>query len=268
MDQDVRGYTNSAAALNSYICAPREHALQLPHRAVGGPRFRGRSGIHLLVIIQRAQVGTTRLRSALMALGKAPSEIDDATPRRTGTRAAETAARRSRILQAAVALARHGGYDAVQMRDVAAQAEVALGTLYRHYASKDQLLVAVMLDQTETLRHRLEQHPVPGGTAADRVSEVLRRACHSLERERKVTGALVRAMFATEPEVAETKMRVQREMQSIIATAIGNEVRDVDAIVDVLGNVWLAAMSFWVGGVTDGRPMSDRLTTAAHLLLQ
>ncbi len=199
--------------------------------------------------------------------GPTPSEPSASATRRTGTRAAETEQRKVRILRAAVILARDGGYDAVQMRDVAARAEVAIGTLYRHYASKDQLLVAVMLDSTETLRIRLEQHPIPGGNAADRVSAILRRACHSLEREPKVTGALVRAMFAAEPEVAATKRLVQAEMHAIIASAIGSEVRDVDAIIDVLGHVWLSAMAFWVGGVSDGAPMSDHLTVAAELLL-
>jgi AcrR family transcriptional regulator len=44
------------------------------------------------------------------------------TARRPGTRAAETAARRRRLLAAATELAAEGGYDAVQMRDVAARA--------------------------------------------------------------------------------------------------------------------------------------------------
>src|SRR5262249_21697473 len=39
--------------------------------------------------------------------------------------------RRQRILKAAVELAAEGGYDAVQMREVALRADVALGTLYR-----------------------------------------------------------------------------------------------------------------------------------------
>ena len=193
--------------------------------------------------------------------------------RRTGNRAAETEARKSRILVAATALAADGGYEAVHMRDVAARAEVALGTLYRHYASKDQLLLAVMLDQTERLRVRLEQHPIPGATAADRVSEVLQRACRALERERNVTGALVRAMFSTEPEVSQTKLAVQREMHAIIAAAMGDtrseaKVPPIDGVVDVLGHVWLSAMAFWAGGLTDGIPMSEHLTTAAHLLLR
>ena len=196
------------------------------------------------------------------------SDLGGPATRRTGMRAAETVARKQRILRATVRMAREGGYDGVQMRDVAAQAEVALGTLYRHYASKDQLLLAVMLDQTETLRQRLEQHPVPGGSAAERVSEVLRRACRSLERERNVTGALVRAMFATEPEVAQIKADVHDEMKSIIATAIGDEEANINAVVDVLGQVWLSTMAFWVGGVSPETTMIERLTTAAHLLLR
>ena len=59
--------------------------------------------------------------------------IPPASRRSGGNRAAETAARRQRLIEAAVGLAAEGGYEAVQMRDVAARAEVALGTLYRHY---------------------------------------------------------------------------------------------------------------------------------------
>src|SRR6185436_17678036 len=82
----------------------------------------------------------------------------------TGTRAAETAVRKQLLLDAATALAAEGGYDAVQMRDVAARAEVALGTLYRHYASKDQLLLAALAAQAATLRERLVHHPPRGDT--------------------------------------------------------------------------------------------------------
>src|SRR2546423_14146430 len=86
----------------------------------------------------------------------------------TGTRAIETAERKKRCIDAAIALAGEGGYDAVQMRDVAGRAEVALGTLYRHYASKDQLLLAAMAQQAVTLRERLAPRPPRGGPPAPR----------------------------------------------------------------------------------------------------
>ena len=54
-----------------------------------------------------------------------------------------------------MSLAAEGGYDAVQMRDVAATAQVALGTIYRYFASKDHLLAATLVEWTKDLQRRL-----------------------------------------------------------------------------------------------------------------
>ena len=54
--------------------------------------------------------------------------------------------RRDRMLEAAMKLAAEGGYDAVQMREVADGAGVALGTLYRYFPSKVHLLVAALAE--------------------------------------------------------------------------------------------------------------------------
>src|SRR6267142_2365648 len=126
----------------------------------------------------------------------------------TGTRAIETAERKKRCIDAAVALAAEGGYDAVQMRDVAARAEVALGTLYRHYSSKDQLLLAAMALQAATLRERLVQRPPKGDTPAARVSDVLQRASRSLERAPLVTRAMLAAMSSTEEAAVPLKHEI------------------------------------------------------------
>ena len=50
-------------------------------------------------------------------------------------------ARLTRMLEVTAELALEGGWDAVQMREVAHRAEVALGTLYRYFPSKEYLLV-------------------------------------------------------------------------------------------------------------------------------
>ncbi len=60
--------------------------------------------------------------------------------------------RRKRILDATLALASKGGYDAVQMRTVAERADVALGTLYRYFPSKIHLLVSSALRSGSTGR--------------------------------------------------------------------------------------------------------------------
>jgi AcrR family transcriptional regulator len=189
-------------------------------------------------------------------------------PRRTGQRAAETAARKARLLDAAITLAGEGGYDAVQMRDVAARADVALGTLYRHYSSKDQLLLAALREQAATMRDALDRRPPAGITPAERVADVLRRASRALERNPRVTGALVTALFANDPEAAEQKAAVRVHLDAMIARALdGADVADLDGVIDVLGHTWIATMAFWASGHGDGEPMGDRMERAAHLLL-
>ena len=187
---------------------------------------------------------------------------------RSGTRAAETAARKQRLLLAATELAAEGGYDAVQMRDVAARAEVALGTLYRHYASKDQLLLAALADQATTLRERLDQRPPRGDAPAERVADVLRRATRALERQPRVTHAMVTAMSVADDSAAPVKQEVNETLRAIIVDAVdGTSVSDLDDIVRVLGSVWFAELTFWSGGLTDAAAMVDHLARAASLLL-
>src|ERR1700681_88397 len=69
-------------------------------------------------------------------------------------------ARRKRIVAVAMDLASRGGYEAVQMRDVAARAGVALGTLYRYFSSKDQLLAYTWTDWSQELQEHLWRHPI------------------------------------------------------------------------------------------------------------
>jgi AcrR family transcriptional regulator len=186
-----------------------------------------------------------------------------------GTRAAETALRKRRLLEAATALAAEGGYDAVQMRDVASRAGVALGTLYRHFSSKDQLLLAALAAQAATLRDRLEQRPAAGSTPADRVADVLQRACRALERQPRVTAAMVTAMSAGAEETTGTKREVDETLKAIIASAISDngDVADLDGVVRVLGHVWFSSLNFWVGGMAEPGQMATDLESAAHLLL-
>jgi AcrR family transcriptional regulator len=187
-----------------------------------------------------------------------------------GTRAAETAVRKQRLLDAATTLAAGGGYDAVQMRDVAAEAGVALGTLYRHYASKDQLLLAAMAQQAATLRERLVQRPPRGATAAERVSDVLRRATRALEREPTVTKAMLSAMASTDDAALPVKHEIDATLRAIIAdaaTGAGRGVDKLDDIVGVLGAVWFAELTYWSNGLSSSGAMADNLARAAELLL-
>src|SRR6478735_7574049 len=67
-----------------------------------------------------------------------------------------------RIFDVAIQLAEEGGYDNVRQRDVAARAGVALGTLYKRFRSKEDILSAALDRETEKLERKLEKGPVKG----------------------------------------------------------------------------------------------------------
>src|SRR3954466_16046681 len=92
-----------------------------------------------------------------------------------GALARSQAARRRRVIDATLELAAGGGFDAVQMRDVAAEAGGALGPVYRSCESRERRLLETSLEQVDALRHRIAERPPAGPPAADRVVDVLRR---------------------------------------------------------------------------------------------
>ena len=184
-------------------------------------------------------------------------------------RARNQAARRERVIEAATELAATGGYDAVQMRDVAERADVALGTLYRYFPSKDHLLIATLGEWAEQLHQRLRQKPPRGASPAERVTDVLQRASRALEREPQLTAALVAALSSADPVVAEEKQAVYDVLHAMITLAVDDaDVDDRDGVVRVLGHVWFACLVSWAGGMAETGRMADDLTLAARLLLK
>jgi AcrR family transcriptional regulator len=169
-----------------------------------------------------------------------------------GSAAATTASqreRRLRILNAAVSLARRGGYDAVQMREVAELADVALGTLYRYFPSKVHLLAAAMVRQLETLHDQLLREEPEGNDAGERLLAVIYRLIGALERDKLVSDALVRAMVLAGPDEIE---QINTVNSSIIATAIhgrGAAVTQCDYAISLLiGKVLMTDLLGWLCG--------------------
>src|ERR1700743_2597294 len=108
-------------------------------------------------------------------------------------------ARRQRVIDAAMPLGLEGGYEAVQMRDVAAKADVAMGTVYRYFTSKDHLLPATHVHWRELLDTRIGQHPPRGDHPADRVLDVLDRALRAMGRQPKLVPAGLHSPFPPRP---------------------------------------------------------------------
>ena len=182
----------------------------------------------------------------------------------SGTRAIQTLpphqqARRDRIVLAALQLLDRGEYDQIQMRDVAAGADVALGTLYRYFASKEHLYAAVMLEWMASFGRKLEREPLPAG-ARDAVHEFMRRAIAAFVRKPQFLrlqivlegstdreAAALYAQFANRyfdafqdmlPDLAPARVElVERALGCVLATMLREHAMGRVEVDDVYGTV-------------------------------
>jgi TetR/AcrR family transcriptional regulator, cholesterol catabolism regulator len=202
----------------------------------------------------------TRTTDALSAPGDA--ELGSAAQRE----------RRKRILDATLALASKGGYDAVQMRAVAERADVALGTLYRYFPSKIHLLVAALAREFGQMVDRLSRTAVPGDTPYDRLLYVLRRTTKAMQRDPMLTEAMTRAFMFADPSAAAEVDIVARQMEQLFIIAMqGSEPEpsaDDIAIARVIGDVWMSYLVRWVTRRASADDVSAHLELAARLLLR
>jgi TetR/AcrR family transcriptional regulator, cholesterol catabolism regulator len=179
------------------------------------------------------------------------------------------AARRDRVVTAALELASAGGYDAVQMRDVAQAAGVALGTIYRYFPSKDALLAGAMVRWMEDLETRVSQRAPRGATTADRVFDVLRRAVAGMEREPRLGEAVITALTSDDPRAAAALQGATASMNRVMLRAFPADLDEAteQALTKVLGHVWFSCLVSWTTGVGDMAWVADELEVACHLLL-
>ena len=177
--------------------------------------------------------------------------------------------RRKRILDATLALAAKGGYEAVQMRTVAERADVALGTLYRYFPSKIHLLVSGLAREFERAQERLDRAPIPGDTRYDRTLYVLGRVTRSMQRDPLLIEAMTRAFMFADPSAATEVNTVAALMEEMLTKAMhdGEPTADERAIARIIGDVWLSNLVAWVTRRASATDVASHLELAARLLL-
>jgi AcrR family transcriptional regulator len=183
-----------------------------------------------------------------------------------GVRSRSQHQRRKRIVQAAAALASRGGVEAMQMRTVAERAGVALGTLYRYFPSKMDLVVAVVSEELDTLEGSLERRPPRAAAPPQRAVDVLMRATRGLMREPELAEALIRSLL-----VSDVKTDFGHRMSGLLMrAAVTGEVPEDDpklTLVKSLCSVWIMEMIEMLRGHASADDVQYRLEMAASRLL-
>mgnify|MGYP001295783576 CR=1 FL=1 len=176
--------------------------------------------------------------------------------------------RRKRIVQAAAALASRGGIEAMQMRTVSERAGVALGTLYRYFPSKMDLVVAVVSEELDLLEASIERRPPRSGDPPQRAVEVLMRATRGLMREPELAEALIRSLL-----LSDVKTDFGERMTGMLLLAAYGRPADVPAgdprrlVARALAGIWTMEMIEMLRGNATAEEVQARLEIAAARLL-
>ncbi|MFE6162253.1 TetR/AcrR family transcriptional regulator [Streptomyces sp. NPDC056486] len=137
-----------------------------------------------------------------------------------GRRERKKAATRQKIADTALQLFLERGYDAVGIRDVAAEADVAVTTLFSHFASKE----ALVFEQDEDFEQRLTQ-AVTGRAPHEPLVPALRHEIQALVRHCTADGAApVFRMIDESPALRKYDESMQLRHAESLATAIAADL--------------------------------------------
>lgn len=129
-------------------------------------------------------------------------------------------ARHQRILRAAARQGAEHGLERVQMLDVAREAGVAIGTLYRYFPSKTHLFTAVMADQVS----RLEDATVaakPGQDQVEAVADLLVGASRQLLARPLLANAMMQSNNAAHASTVADAGRIDNAFRDLILRTLG-----------------------------------------------
>jgi AcrR family transcriptional regulator len=185
--------------------------------------------------------------------------------------------RAKRIVETAVELAEQGGFEAVRLRDVASHAGVAMGTLYRRFRSKEDLLIAALELETRELERRVRQRPPKGADARERVAAFFGIATKGLIRRPNLARALLRAAACGEPELAKQVAAFHDRMEGMVVAALrgardasGDSVLPSEgerSLAHLLTLVWFALLVGWSGGLHGQATVNEQMSASVELML-
>lgn len=179
--------------------------------------------------------------------------------------------RTRRILDAAVQLAESGGFAAVRLRDVAQTSGVALGTVYKRFRSKEDLLLGVLTQELHELRTQLGDQPVLGPTPLVRVIGFFGFITEFLCRRPNLARAVVRSAASGEQALSERLASFHGEVFKLSFAALqGGAYREPTGgevvMLSALQQVWFSALCGWAGSLYDRTEVVKQVAAAARLM--
>ncbi|WP_395107284.1 TetR/AcrR family transcriptional regulator [Actinomadura sp. SCN-SB] len=162
------------------------------------------------------------------------------------------AARRNRIVEAALGALERQEYERIRIGEVARAAGVALGTLYRYFSSKEHLYAAVLqawLDSGRRLRGRTASR-----TPEERVRARVRAAISAFERRPQFFKVTVLLQGSTDPNARLLLAEFATSSRAMLAEEFAVLGPDAD---DAATMLWSIIHSNLTAALYHGHDMSE-----------
>jgi TetR/AcrR family transcriptional regulator, cholesterol catabolism regulator len=211
-----------------------------------------------------------------------PAALDGARAQPASRLVTSQRARVQRIVDAVVRLAEQGGFEGVRLREVADVSGVALGTLYKYFHSKEDVLLFALTAEIEKLEASMASDPPTSTNPLERLTEFFQRATRGLVRKPHLARAVLRSLAAGHHQTAARVARFHSRMTRMIVAALEGApqpssngrgkrraavpARELSDLAFILQNVWFSSLVGWAGGLHNSRTVSEHVRTAAALM--
>ncbi|MGH3417911.1 MAG: TetR/AcrR family transcriptional regulator [Actinocrinis sp.] len=146
--------------------------------------------------------------------------------RRTPQIQARLDGQRAAITQAATELVGESGYSGCSIVRVAARAGVASGTVYNHFAGKDDLLAEVFRAVVSREVEAVRAAAAPPGSAADRLTAVIETFAGRAMKSPRLAYALLAEPVA--PQVDVLRLTFRQAFTDVVAAAVADGIASAE----------------------------------------
>jgi AcrR family transcriptional regulator len=196
-------------------------------------------------------------------------------PRKRGRPAGQTAqgaAARDRLYATAMRLIAARGYEATTLRDIARDARVSVGLLYRYFPSKQAVVIALYDDLSTEYARQAEEMPL--GKWRDRFIFAMKTSLRVLEPHQLALRALTPVLVGDPEEgifaasTAFSRLRVQQVFEAAVTEATDAPTPPLaEALGRLLYLIHLAVLLWWLLDKSANQRATAKLVALTQQLL-
>ena len=178
------------------------------------------------------------------------------------------------ILDTALMLAQHSGWEQLCLFDIARELEIGLQDIYRHYGQKDDLVDAWFDRADRTMLASASGDDFLKKTVPERLETLILAWLDALALHKRITGEML--WYKLEPGHVHLQwaalLRISRTVQWLREAAGQDSIQLVRVIEEVgLSTIYVAVFVYWLNDVSDGQErtrsfLRSRLQQAGHCL--